>query len=213
MAGEHHSEPAPEITPAHLRQIIETEVEHLIDILDQLDPDPDLEDGGDGEPSIGAPEAQAGSWRGLWPEDNDDREADDADAEPELGSLEIINQCSWSKGEDGEPSLGSLNRFRQLCWSHGNNQELEDEHDGCEPCCEDEGAQCEDEGADCGEDGCCIRHSPGDSLVSWKAEQDHQRMTTMEAAKVTNDLRKVMLRHGLQPVGHLRVLGGAILKP
>ena len=43
MAVEHHSEPAPEITQAQIRQIIETEIEHLVSALDFFDPDPDLE--------------------------------------------------------------------------------------------------------------------------------------------------------------------------
>lgn len=32
-------------------------VDHLVAALDEMDEDPDLEDGGDAEPSLGAPEA------------------------------------------------------------------------------------------------------------------------------------------------------------
>lgn len=218
MAGDHYNVPAPEI----LRQSIETEIEHLMEVLDYLDPDPDLEDGGDDEPSIGAPEAQAGAWRGLWPEGNDDREQDDFDLED---------------NGDFEPSLGSLNNYhRQLQWADGNRHELEDEHDGAEPCCEDEGAQCDDEGAvDPDVEG---RQHAEFSDYDWKALQaDHasitavpvvkpstytvedwrkatadQASTTTLAAVAVRDLREVMARHGLQPVPHLRVLGGAIMK-
>ncbi|SEH88612.1 hypothetical protein SAMN02799636_04283 [Methylobacterium sp. 275MFSha3.1] len=34
-------------------------VDHLVAALDEIDGDPDLEDGGDAEPSLGAPEGQA----------------------------------------------------------------------------------------------------------------------------------------------------------
>ncbi|XYD10509.1 hypothetical protein R1A27_08575 [Methylobacterium sp. NMS12] len=34
-------------------------VDHLVAALDEIDWDPDLEDGGDAEPSLGAPEGQA----------------------------------------------------------------------------------------------------------------------------------------------------------
>ena len=36
-------------------------VDHLVAALDIIDGDPDLEDGGDGEPSLGAPENHHGS--------------------------------------------------------------------------------------------------------------------------------------------------------
>ena len=35
-------------------------VDHLVAALDEIDGDPDLEDGGDAEPSLGAPENQHG---------------------------------------------------------------------------------------------------------------------------------------------------------
>ena len=56
------------------RQIVEAEIEMLIDLLDKLDPEPDLEDSADiendtadDEPLHGAPEQQAGSWGGINP--------------------------------------------------------------------------------------------------------------------------------------------------
>ncbi|WP_457107139.1 hypothetical protein [Methylobacterium sp. P5_C11] len=36
-------------------------VDHLVTALDELDGDPDLEDGGDAEPSLGAPENHHGA--------------------------------------------------------------------------------------------------------------------------------------------------------
>ena len=54
---------------------------------------------------------------------------------------------------DGEPSLGSLDRVSQVRWSAGDSSDAEDEHDGREPCCEDEGAPCDDEGAQCEDEG------------------------------------------------------------
>ena len=106
---------------------LEALIEAAIARLDDVDGDTDLEPDFDGEPSLGAPEAQGGSWSGLSLEAYcDDREADDADDEPSLGSLDRMPQTKWSAGGAGD---------------------LEDEHDGAEPCCEDEGAQCEDEGS------------------------------------------------------------------
>ncbi len=168
MAVEHHSEPAPEITPQAIRQIIETEIERLIGALDFFDPDPDLEnegndeDNGDGEPSLGSLDANSQSrWSMGTSEDYDLDEADDedgGDGEPSLGSLSAnIDQDLWGRfctsadyeqdDADKEPSLGSLNNFDwQTMWGASDNNDCEDEHDGAEPCCEDEGAQCDDEG-------------------------------------------------------------------
>ena len=64
------------------RPFVESEIERLMEILDTLDPDPDLEATGDEEPWLGAPDARTGSWSGLYLEGNDDREEDDSDLEP-----------------------------------------------------------------------------------------------------------------------------------
>ena len=187
MAVEHHSEPAPEITQAQIRQIIESEIERLIGVLDLVDPDPDLEDG----------------------DEDDDK-------------------------SDFEPSLGSLERFSQMQWSHGNIDDYEDEHDGAEPCCEDEGAQCDDEGcpdADleweyesenwvhpesseialgpCG--GSVVPPSPRDRLYRQDAYA-HEASTTKKAQSAIEEVRTVMARHGKAPIPPLRVLGDAIVK-
>lgn len=50
-------------------------VDSLVALLDQLDGDPDLEDGGDAEPSLGAPEGHASQI--VWLRGGDqDREKD-----------------------------------------------------------------------------------------------------------------------------------------
>ena len=48
-----------------IRPLIEMEIDRLINLLDLLDADPDLENDGNDEPSLGATEHQAGSWIGV----------------------------------------------------------------------------------------------------------------------------------------------------
>ncbi|MHC2108352.1 hypothetical protein [Methylobacterium sp. CM6246] len=50
-------------------------VDHLVAALDEVDGDPDLEDGGDAEPSLGAPEGHASQIVWLWGGDRDLEEA------------------------------------------------------------------------------------------------------------------------------------------
>ena len=195
-----------------------------MEVLDYLDPDPDLEDGADAEP--------------------------DQDGEPSLGSLDAQSQSRWSggvsstddyeldevddeEGGDTEPSLGSLSKnINQDFWGrYCIGQDLEDERDGAEPCCEDEGAQCDDEGAqdadiegwqhpEFSDYGGRVRSTaPAPvfprstyTVEDWRAEQAAQARTSMEAAKAINALQKVMVSHGQAPVPQLRVLGGAIVK-
>jgi hypothetical protein len=81
------------------REELELLIEALIALLDEIDPDPDLEEEPDREP--------------------------EADAEPALGAPEGINQgISWGRGG-------------------GNVEDLEEEHDGCEPeqDCDDPGSE------------------------------------------------------------------------
>jgi len=106
--------------------------EAILKQLDQMQGDPDL------EPVLGAAEAVAGLRLRLnqedWAEggDRDEREADDGDLEPSLGSLGSCRQPITQERWAGHPSPS----------------DLEAEHDGREPECEDEGAQCDDEGVD-----------------------------------------------------------------
>ena len=178
-----------------------------------------LEDNGDEEPSADA-EWSLG-WTamevayGRYGVEHQDFELDDADDEPSLGSLNN-HHCQTSLGRSG---------FK----------ELEDEHDGGEPCCEDEGAQCDDEGAiNADLEGwqhaefsdydwqslqaaqvsvpARVCQQSNYTVEDWRAATAAQAGTTAAAAVAVRDLREVMARHGLQPVPHLRVLGGAIVK-
>ena len=120
------------------RQIVEAEIELLIGLLDTLDPDPDLEEGTDqegdnpdDEPLHGAPEQQAGSWKGI------DASLGCGDGEElELGWTELEARFGRYRaaGENVyEPSLGSSGGINQLKWSKGSTDDGEAEHDGREP--------------------------------------------------------------------------------
>ena len=61
---------SPETPPSSQRELLERAIENLIAFLDVIDPDPDLEDGGDAEP--------------------------DEDGEPSLASTASINQQHWA---------------------------------------------------------------------------------------------------------------------
>jgi hypothetical protein len=83
MADFPDSTTLPEIS----RPFVEAEIERLIDLLDTLDPDPDLESTADEEPWLGAPNARTGSWFGSSITDpGDDREEDTGDDEPWFGA-------------------------------------------------------------------------------------------------------------------------------
>jgi hypothetical protein len=120
------------------RQIVEAEIELLIGLLDTLDPDPDLEDNADlendtadEEPLHGAPEQQAGSWKGI------DALAGCGEGEElELGWTELEARFGRYRAAGDnvyEPSLGSNGGINQLKWSEGSTDDREDEHDGREP--------------------------------------------------------------------------------
>jgi hypothetical protein len=97
---------SPTAVPA--RTDIENLIEALISILDDIEPDPDLEDNGDAE--------------------------EEPDREPSLGSLDRVTQGRWSAGGSGiggdhdleldtaddEPSLGSTcclgNKSQEFSW-------------------------------------------------------------------------------------------------
>lgn len=118
---------AADTTIPHARATVEQAIEELIGLLDFLDPDPDLEENGDVEPS------------------GDENE-------PSLGSLDRLPQTRWAEAShytshdtdleldtaDDEPSLGWSNSISQakLSASPGDREwECEDEgaeHDGRE---------------------------------------------------------------------------------
>ncbi len=181
------------------RPDLEALIEAALARLDDLDLDPDLEETADLEPG----------------EDDEDG----GDDEPSLGSLDRQSQSRWSSygseadleldEGDREPSLASTNSLDQRKWHYGRNNDLEDEHDGLEPVCEDEGAQCEDEGAyegDCGfDEGDPGFADPGKTLA------DSNR-NAMECAGMIEGLRTVQRRLGEAPVPSLRTLGGMIMR-
>lgn len=89
------------------RQTIEDEIERLIAMLDEADPDPDLEEGGDDEFTIG----------GGMLDQNTDRELDSSDDEPSLGWTHLFDQSSR----------------KWIGWCGDSVLDGEDEHDGREP--------------------------------------------------------------------------------
>jgi hypothetical protein len=119
---------------------------------DGREPDCDDEDGGDDEWELGWTDLQARTGRYV------------------LGP-------GWYYASDGEPSLGSTTSLNQLHWSKGKNDDLEDEHDGREDCCEDEGAQCDDEGE--------IEHDTmysDDEMIGYHCFSDSERVAINEIA-------------------------------
>ena len=103
----------PGLTPAFQQRLGEA-IEGLIALLDEIQGDPDLEDGqddeptGDEEPSIGS--SQAGS-QAHWAYGTDEREGGEADAEPSLASPERHgSQARWAQGSrsdrEGEDEHG-----------------------------------------------------------------------------------------------------------
>ena len=145
---------------------LEQLADDIVAKLDLLDRDPDLEDGADEEMWLGAPEPQGGYvQRGYGRMDqshwndgaSDDREQDD-EREASLGSI----------GSNANAELVDQRR-----WASGGTSDLEDEHDGREPVCEDEGAQCEDEGGACEDEGAATGDDEGDAQASCHWFPDH----------------------------------------
>jgi len=104
--------------PSITRRAVEQQIDALIDLLNTLDPDPDL------EPSLAFTErlyniSQADPNYAANANAGDDREADD-EREPSLGSV--------------NPTIYGV----QESWSAGNCDDREDEHDGAEPDVDDE---------------------------------------------------------------------------
>lgn len=102
-----------DITASTARRSIEDAIERLLAVLDSMEGDPDLEANGD-EHDASWPEGYTGTNFGAACEDDEDdhdAEADKADAEPELGWTEDIDQAAAMlvQGigtESGEPFLG-----------------------------------------------------------------------------------------------------------
>lgn len=187
MTGEHQTRPPLDLT----RPMIEGEIERLISILDWLDPDPDIEDEGDFEPT--EDNEPLYGWTGM-------------EAAYGRYSLEYNGQGADElelDEADSEPSLGSSHAVRQLHWASGSRDEREED-------CEDEGAQCDDEGCvetDCGFD----EDDPG-SLPQCCADHEEREATTRACVGAISRVRHLQQRGGQKPVEPLRILGGAIMK-
>jgi hypothetical protein len=144
---------AKRIAPAKQRKLLENAIERLVELLDEIDPDADLEPNGDNEPWLGWPIPQEKLGQRLNTgasssgDAGDDREHDTADNEPDLGWTEKEARTGkydlWKQGEDehdgSEPFLGWKNEGSQerLHSSPGDREwDCEDEgaeHDGAEP--------------------------------------------------------------------------------
>lgn len=137
-----------------MRRALETAIETAIEALDRLDGEPDLEEGGDLEPNLGALERHPNLYscgpglygQGGWAVSaSSDLEADD-EVEPNLGAPEQVDQTRWSDS------------------ARMTEQDLEEQ-------CEDEGGACEDEGADTGD-----REPDTDHLCHWQDEGDQTHL-------------------------------------
>ena len=112
--------------------------DELINQLDEITGDADLEDCGDDEPTLGAPEIMGGAggrldqrrWVDGYHGHDDEREID-ADNEPSLGSI----------GSNADAEHANQSR-----WADGATSDAEEQ-------CEDEGAQCDDEGHNSDDEG------------------------------------------------------------
>src|SRR3954452_11719966 len=93
-----------------LRRQAEAALEQMLDILNRIDGDPDLEDGGDAEPTMGAPEGLAGQSRDEWGRGTPNDECEHEDGDAELGWANEGSQLRLTASAlDQEPSL----------WRHG----------------------------------------------------------------------------------------------
>jgi hypothetical protein len=115
---------------------IATTIERLIDMLDAFDGDENLEATGDDEPLHGWPNAGQPINEAMCADD--DREVDNADWEPSLGSVQWYphSQENLACGVRMSPSNNLRRTFdgSQEKWASGSGDDREEE-------CEDEGAQ------------------------------------------------------------------------
>lgn len=105
-----HGTSAPTPATAHLRATLEQAAERILDILDAMDGDPDLEDGADDEPSLGAPEgdgSQVGWMRGG------DRDLELEDRRPVSAHQVIVRMLTllgdsarWCRGAGARDAAG-----------------------------------------------------------------------------------------------------------
>jgi hypothetical protein len=113
-----------------LRMTVEAEIERLLNFLDQIDGDADLEPAGDElEPDLGSVAGHRDVDQTTWAAG--ETEADEADDEPSLGSIE-----DHPNGyHDGSDFGHGRNQER---WASGSGDDREGEHDGRGPDVDDE---------------------------------------------------------------------------
>lgn len=109
-----------------LRARVGAAIEALVDILDRLEPDPDLEADNDDEPSLGWCDGAYGRRYGG----TDDREAEDehdedgGDSEPSLGAPERTQfRDGWVPLSDG--TMRPACNYSQVAWAAGGADDLE----------------------------------------------------------------------------------------
>ena len=105
------------------REAVESRIEELIALLDELDDDPDLEDGGDAEPDEDGEATlgwlNTGSQLHLHADYQDGEAEPDADGEPSLGSPER-QPSGW-----GPYGLNKDRRSSQVAWAAGSRSDRE----------------------------------------------------------------------------------------
>lgn len=111
-------EAVPETIPDTMtdREAIETAIEELIDLLDRIEPDPDLEENGDLEPSISC---------------HDDREldlADDEEDDPPEESDPDEHVMGWTDEESQRGKLGAGEDWTELNGDERDFSDCEDNY-------------------------------------------------------------------------------------
>jgi hypothetical protein len=134
-----------------IRKDLEASLERMLSVLDAMDGDPDLEDNGDGEPSIGS---CSGRSQIFWSWGNtDDRELDFGEEDLQLGWANEGRQTFLhGRNDEHEPSLGAPEAFpmltcmwghvvdhrsSQLHWAQGSTKDGEDGDADLEPDADD----------------------------------------------------------------------------
>lgn len=146
----HGRRPTPPVDVTKLRKRMERAVERMIAALDALDADAEDLEGGDLEPSLGAPEqgrcypdqsrwACSGDTGEREAEDehggdvNDEPQGPDVEGEPALGWTEHVDQekafvrdpAIWACSDEAEPGLGAPEHpHDQRRWAQGKPAEV-----------------------------------------------------------------------------------------
>ena len=111
-----------------LRKEAVAEIERLLTFLDDLDGDPEMEESGDLEPSLGWPDGRGPTFApatdDLERDESDDE--DGGDGEPSLGAPESEAPRMLAPGWS-DPQHSRTPRGSQEHWAQGNRRDLEEE--------------------------------------------------------------------------------------